>query len=56
MTNFMQADFCSTRETIYRLFAYIVSDEKDYPNNMVFTKSKLNLNKLNAARKKAEGG
>ena len=46
----------STGETIYRLFAYIVSNEKDYPNNMVFTKNKPNMKKLNAARKKAEGG
>ena len=28
----------STKKEIYRLFAYVVSDEKDYPNNMVFTK------------------
>jgi hypothetical protein len=40
----------------YRLFAYIVSSEKDYPNKMVFTKNKPNMIKLNAARKKAEGG
>jgi hypothetical protein len=46
----------STGETIYHLFAYIVSNEKDYPNNMVFTKNKPNMKKLNAARKKAEGG
>ena len=46
----------STGETIYCLFAYIVSNEKDYPNNMVFTKNKPNMKKLNAARKKAEGG
>ncbi len=46
----------NTWETIYRLFAYIVSNEKDYPNNMVFTKNKPNMKKLNAAKKKAEGG
>jgi hypothetical protein len=40
----------------YPLFAYIVSNEKDYPNNMVFTKNKPNMIKLNAARKKVEGG
>jgi hypothetical protein len=40
----------------YHLFAYIVSNEKDYPNNMVFTKNKPNMIKLNSARKKAEGG
>jgi hypothetical protein len=28
-----------TKKTIYRLFAYIVSDEKDYPNSKVFTKT-----------------
>jgi hypothetical protein len=39
----------------YCLFAYIVSNEKDYPNNTVFTKNKPNMIKLNAARKKAEG-
>jgi hypothetical protein len=39
----------------YRLFANIVSNKKDYPNNMVFTKNKLNMIKLNAARKKTEG-
>ncbi len=37
------------------LFAYIMSNEKDYPNNMVFTKNKPNMIKLNSARKKAEG-
>ena len=42
----------STNREIYRLFAYVVSDEKDYPNNMVFTKNKANMDKLNAARKK----
>ena len=31
---------------IYRLFAYVVSDEKDYPNNIVFTKNKANMEKL----------
>jgi hypothetical protein len=41
-----------TNKTIYRLFAYIVSDKKDYPNNMVFTKNKANMKKLNAAKKK----
>ncbi len=46
----------STGKTIYHLFAYIVSNERDYPNNMVFTKNKPNMKKLNAARKKAEGG
>jgi hypothetical protein len=46
----------STGETIYHLFAYIVSNEKDYPNNMVFTQNKPDMKKLNAARKKAEGG
>ena len=28
----------STKTEIYRLFAYVVNDENDYPNNMVFTK------------------
>ena len=32
--------------------AYVVSDEKDYPNNMVFTKNMANTEKLNAAKKK----
>ncbi len=32
--------------------AYVVSDEKDYPNNMVFTKNKANMEKLNAAKNK----
>ncbi len=32
--------------------AYVVSEEKDYPNNMVFTKNKANMEKLNAAKKK----
>ena len=41
----------STKKEIYRLFAYVVSDEKDYPNNMMFTKNKANMKKLNAARK-----
>ncbi len=40
----------------YHLFTYIVSNEKDYPNNMVFTKNKLNMIMLNSARKKVEGG
>ena len=43
-----------TKKTIYRLFAYIVSDEKDYPNSKVFTKNRSNMNKLNAARKRFE--
>jgi hypothetical protein len=42
----------STKREIYRLFAYVVSDEKDYPNNMVFTNNKANMEKLNADRKK----
>jgi hypothetical protein len=42
----------STEKFIYHLFAYIVSDKKDYPNNMVFTKNRANMKKLNAARKK----
>ncbi len=42
----------STKWENYRLFAYVVSDEKDYSNNMVFTKNKANMEKLNAARKK----
>ena len=42
----------STNRENYRLFAYVVSDERDYPNNMVFTKNKANMDKLNAARKK----
>ncbi len=41
-----------TYRKIYQLFAYIVSDEKDYPNNMVFMKNKANMKKLNAAKKK----
>jgi hypothetical protein len=41
-----------TGKTIYRLFAYIVSDEKDYPNSKVFTKNRSNMNKLNAARER----
>ena len=44
-----------TNKTIYRLFAYIVSDEKDYPNSKVFTKNRSNMNKLNAARENIEG-
>ncbi len=46
----------STGEPIYHLFAYVGSNEKDYPNNMVFTKNKPNMKKLNAVRNKAEGG
>ncbi len=34
--------------------AYVVSDEKDYPNNTVFTKNKANMEKLNAAKKKKD--
>ena len=45
----------NTAKTIYRLFAYIVSNENDYPNNKVFTKTKGNMEKLNAAREKADG-
>jgi hypothetical protein len=33
-----------------------VSNEEDYSNNQVFTKSKGNMEKLNAAIEKAEGG
>ena len=43
-------------KTIYRLFAYIVSNEKDYPNSKVFTKNRSNMNKLNAVRENIEGG
>ncbi len=32
--------------------AYVVSDEKDYPNNTVVTENKANMEKLNAAKKK----
>ncbi len=46
----------SKGKTIYCLFAYIVSNKKDYPNNMVFTKNRPNMKKLNAARKKTEEG
>jgi hypothetical protein len=46
----------STGKTIYHLFAYVVSNEKDYPNNMVFTKNRPIMKKLNAARKKTEKG
>jgi hypothetical protein len=46
----------STRKAIYRLFAYVVSNKKDYPNNMVFTKNRPQMKKLNAARKKMEEG
>jgi hypothetical protein len=42
----------STEKTIYCLFAYVVSNKKDYPNNMMFTKNRANMKKLNAARKK----
>jgi hypothetical protein len=41
---------------MYRLFAYIVSDEEDYPNNRAFTKKRSNMIKLNAARRRAESG
>ena len=44
----------NTAKTIYHLFAYIVSNEEDYPNNEVFTKTLSNMKKLNAAREKAE--
>ena len=44
-----------TKKTIYCLFAYIVSDEKDYPNSEVFMKNRSNMNKLNAARENIEG-
>jgi hypothetical protein len=37
------------------LFAYIGSNEEDYPNNRVFTKNRSNMIKLNAARRRAEG-
>jgi hypothetical protein len=46
----------NTGKTIYCLFAYIMSDEEDYPNNRVFMKSRSNMIKLNAARRSAEGG
>jgi hypothetical protein len=42
----------TNRENYRLLFSYVVSDEKDYPNNMAFTKNKANMDKLNAARKK----
>lgn len=45
-----------TKRTIYRLFAYIMSDERDYPNSEVFTKNRTKMNKLNAARENIEGG
>ncbi len=45
----------NTGKTIYHLFAYIVSNEEDYPNNRVFTKNRPNIIKLNAARRRAEG-
>ncbi len=32
--------------------AYVVSDKKDYRDNMVFTKNKANMEKLNAVKKK----
>ena len=44
----------NTAKTIYHLFAYIVSNEEDYPNNEVFTKTSSNMKKLNAAREKAK--
>ncbi len=34
--------------------AYVVCDKKDYLNNMVFTKNKANMEKLNAAKKKRD--
>ncbi len=43
-------------KTIPHLFAYIVSEEEDYPNNRVFTKNRSNIIKLNAARRRVEGG
>ena len=43
----------NTAKFNYRVFAYIVSNEEDYPNNQVFTKTKGNMKKLNAAREKA---
>jgi hypothetical protein len=43
----------NTTKFNYCLCAYIVSDEEDYPNNRVFTKTKGNMKKLNAAREKA---
>ncbi len=43
----------NTAKFNYRLFAYIVSNEEDYPNNQVFTKTKGNMKKLNTAREKA---
>jgi hypothetical protein len=46
----------NTGKTIYHLFAFIVSNEEDYPNNSVFTTNKYNMIKLNAARRRAEGG
>jgi hypothetical protein len=46
----------NTGKTIYFLFVYIVSNEVDYPNNRVFTKNKPNMIKLNAARRRADGG
>jgi hypothetical protein len=46
----------NTGKTIYCLFAYIVSKEEDYPNNRVFTKNRSNMMKLNAARRRADGG
>ncbi len=45
-----------TNRTIYRLFAYVVSDKKDYLNNMVFTQNKANMKKLNVAKKKRDEG
>ena len=46
----------TTNKTIYCLFAYIVSDENDYPNSKVFTKNRSNMNKLHKARENIEGG
>jgi hypothetical protein len=47
---------CDIGKTIYRLFAYIVSEEEDYPNSRVFMKNRSNMIKLNAARRRAESG
>ncbi len=46
----------NTDKIIYRLFAYIASKEEDYPNNRVFMKNRSNMVKLNAARRRVEGG
>ena len=45
----------NTAKFNYCLFVYIMSNEEDYPNNQVFTKTKGNMEKLNAAGEKAEG-